>query len=147
MKKRIFVAVLIILLLAGIFFWADAILPETYSTAKKSSEGFLRNNADAMEEIASALLREGKEKSGHYKDHAYAYTAGQDFVAFEMDSQGMLGGQYWSLIYTSDDTGYGKSERYVHEETDGNNIYIAERLDDHWWFLWTDYDGTDRSYK
>ena len=100
-----------------------------------------------MEEIAIDLLSEEKEASGHFKEYYYAYRLDDSFVTFEIDVQGMLGGQYWSLIYTKDGTYCGESEKYLYEESDGNNVIIAEKLDNHWWFYWIDYDGTGRSHQ
>ena len=151
MKKRIIIAaVIIVVLLIGMLFLIKAIIPHNYGTAKKECERFLKKNYDAMEEIAVNCLNEGKESTvyykGRYKEHSYWYEDG--FVRFYIGGQGMLGGQCWDLIYTKDGIFHGESEKYLYEETDGgNNIFRAEKLDEHWWFLWSDYDGTDRSYK
>ncbi len=147
MKKRIAIAAAIILaLLIGMLFLKKEMTPHNYGTAKKECESFLQKNNAVMEEIAVNCFREGEETSGYYKEHHYSYE--NDFVRFYVGSQGMLGGQYWDLIYTKDGVFYGESEKYLYEEAgDGNNIIRAEKLDEHWWFLWSDYDGTDRSYK
>lgn len=59
----------------------------------------------------------------------------------------MLGGQYWELVYTKDGTLWGETDVYFNEEENGNNIVKAERLNGNWWYFWTDYDGTERSFQ
>ena len=49
--------------------------------------------------------------------------------------------------YCIDGTFYCETESYLYKETNGNNIVKAERINEHWWYLWTDYDGTERSYQ
>ena len=98
-----------------------------------------------MEQIAvDSLLT---NNSGDFGDYFYSCYQEEGFVKFDIDSQGFLGGQYWELVYTQDGTFYGETESYTHEETNGNNIVRAEKINEHWWCLWTDYDGTGRSYQ
>ena len=70
----------------------------------------------------------------------------EGFVSFDIDAQGFLGGQYRELVYTKDGTFYYETDSYLYEETNGNNIVRAERINEHWWYLWNDYDGTEGSY-
>ena len=85
--------------------------------------------------------------SGHFKNYYYSCHSEDGSVSFDIDAQGFLGGQYWNLVYTKDGTFYGETESYLYEETNGNNIVRAEKINEHWWYLWTDYDGTERSYQ
>ena len=140
--------ILIALLLCGC-----GINRKDYSSAAKSCRRFLSKNAEEMTSIAEDLLNGDTnvgESSGHYKDHYYSLEEdadGEKYVKFDIDAQGMLGGQYWSLIYCPDGTLYGQSETYYSEETDGNNISRAEKIDGSWWYYWIDYDGTELSQK
>ncbi len=148
MKKRLITAASIVaVLIVGLLCLNSLLAPKTYSTARATCERFLKKNYEDMQEIAVELLRDGEDAWGHYKDRYCGYIPEWNAVKFEIDGQGMLGGQYWDLIYTADGVLFGESEEYFDEESDGNNIYKAERLDEHWWYFWTDYDGTDRSYK
>ena len=125
----------------------NACAAETYSTAKEATEEFLIENREEMEKIAVSLSDDEIENSGHYKDLYYFYDEKNDCTEFEINAQGMLGGQYWGLIYTEDGSYKGENEKYFHQEDGGNNIDIAEKIDGHWWFTWTDYDGTAKSFK
>ena len=98
-----------------------------------------------MEQIAVDSLK--TNNSGDFRDYFYSCYQEEGFVKFDIDAQGFLGGQYWELVYTEDGTLYGESESYLYEETNGNNIVRAEKINEHWWYLWTDYDGTERSYQ
>ncbi|MBP3300456.1 MAG: hypothetical protein J6M34_03010 [Clostridia bacterium] len=149
MKKRIVACVLItaVVLFLGIFLLCRALIPKTYETAKEECVRFLNDNRDEMEEIAVNLLAEERVAFGQFGERAYSYTPADNFVEFEVDGQGMLGGQYWSLIYTKDGSFHGNAETYLWEEPLGNNVYRAEKLTGNWWYLWSDYDGTERSFQ
>ena len=131
----------------GLYFLINSILPKTYSSAKKECEIVLDKYQVQMEEIAVDSLKLGKNVSGEFKEHYFSCYIEEGLVSFDIDAQGFLGGQYWELVYTQDGKFYGETESYLHEETNGNNIVRAEKINEHWWYLWTDYDGTDRSYK
>ena len=150
-KKIVLISLICIMVIAiitvifGVFI--NSILPKTYSSAKKECEKVLDKYQAQMEEIAVDSLKSGKNVSGDFKEYFYSCHFEEGLVKFDIDAQGMLGGQYWELVYTQDGTFYGESESYQYEETSGNNIMRAEKLDEHWWYLWTDYDGTERSYQ
>lgn len=146
-KSIIAIITTILALLVCIFGLFNFFAPETYSSAKDDCESFLENNRGDMEEIANCLLDKKMDIDGYYKERYYSYVLREDYVAFNIDSQGMLGGQYWSLIYTRNGVLYGETEEYLYQETDGNNIVRGERLDEHWWYLWRDYDGTEESFR
>ena len=131
----------------GLYFLINSILPKTYSTAKIECEKILFKYYTEMDEIANDLLKSETVEHGPFNEWFYIYYPEENFVKFELDGQGMLGGQYWDLVYTKDGTYYGEKNMYLYEEADGNNIIKAERIDEHWWYVWTDYDGTERSYK
>ncbi len=150
-KKRITVILIcitvVVIVLAGFYFLLQSILPKTYSSAKKECEKVLEKYQVQMEETASASLYSDKTTFEEFRSYKYDIYKEGGYVKFEIDAQGMLGGQYWELVYTEGGMLYGQTENYLYEERNGNNIIKAERLNEHWWYLWTDYDGTTQSYK
>ena len=122
-------------------------MPKTFSSAKNECVNVLEKHQTEMEQIAVDSLESSKNVSGHFKEYYYSCHIEEGFISFDIDAQGFLGGQYCEFVYTKDGTFYGEADSYLHEETEGNNIVRAEKINEHWWYLWTDYDGTDRSYK
>ena len=123
---------------------------KSYSDARAVCETFLSDNKEEMTGISTGLLTDGQGEtgsSGKYKDRDYSLLRvdGGKYVKFDIGAQGLLGGQYWSLIYCPDETFCGESVRYSSKEPEGNNIIKAERLDGNWWYYWVDYDGTKYS--
>lgn len=150
-RKKIFVFVICLSVVAvltialGIFI--NSIKLKTYSTAKIECEKVLSKYQTEMEEISNGLLKSRNNERGNFNEWFYICYPEENFVKFEFDGQSMLGGQYWDLVYTNDGTFYGETESYLYEETNGNNIVRAEKINEHCWYLWTDYDGTERSYQ
>ncbi len=140
------IAVLAIILIGTVIF-LDLFIPKAYSVAKTESVEILEDNQLKFEECAVASLNGEKDVAGNRIEYTYSAYRDEGYVVFEIDSQGMLGGQYWDLVYTQDGTFYGESEAYLYKETGGNNIIKAERLNEHWWFRWIDYDGDERSFR
>ena len=120
---------------------------KTFTSAKKECESFLSEHRVEMDAIAVAVLMSGGEESGEHQGHDYYSDLQNRTVTFDIDAQGMLGGQYWSLIYSESGVLHGETDIYLYEEDGGNNVVRAERLDDHWWYCWEDYDGRDLSYQ
>ncbi len=118
---------------------------KTYSSAQKKCNRILDKYQAEMEELAIHALTSEEDEYGSFKEYSYCCYREQGFVKFDIDGQGMLGGQYWSLVYTDDGLLYGETEKYDFEEENGNNIIRAEKLNENWWFYWEDYDGTDKS--
>ena len=150
-RKKIFMIssisiVVVAILIIGVSWLLNVIIPKIYSSAKKQCQRVLKKHQAQMEEVAVDALESGKDISGEYLDYYYSCDSDEEYVEFDIDAQGMLGGQYWGLVYTEDGTLWGETEEYLYEEALGNNIMRAERIDEHWWFLWTDYDGTGATY-
>ena len=139
--------IVFVVITVGLYFLINCILPKTYSSAKKECEKVLDKYQIQMEEIAVDSLKSGKSVSGDFKEYYYSCYIEEGLVSFDIDAQGFLGGQYWELVYTEDGTLCGEPESYLYEETYGNNIVRAEKINGHWWYLWMDYDGTDRSFR
>ncbi len=77
------------------------------------------------------------------KAYEIKYDENEEAVNFEIGSQGMLGGQYWRLVYTEKGNYRGETEKYTYYEEGGNNIAFAEKLNENWYFYWIDYDGRE----
>ncbi len=150
-KKNLVISAIFIIVFAvitvGLWLSISSIMPKTYSSAKKECEKILDKHQVQMEETAVDSLKSGKSVSGDFKEYYYSCYIEEGLVSFDIDAQGFLGGQYWELVYTQDGTFYDETESYLQKETNGNNIVRAEKINEHWWYLWTDYDGTQRSYK
>ena len=141
------ICVVVIAIIVGLYAFINSIIPRTYSSARQECKKVLNKYQTEMEQIAVDSLESSKNVSGHFKEYYYSCHIEEGFVSFDIDAQGFLGGQYWELVYTKDGTFYGETESYLHKETNGNNIIRAEKINGHWWYLWTDYDGTERSYQ
>lgn len=150
-KKIVVISAICVLVFAvitiGIYFFINAIMPKTFRSAKNECVKVLDNHQIEMEQIAVDSLQSNENVSGHFKEYYYSCHIEDSFVTFDIDAQGFLGGQYWELVYTEDGTFYGETQSYLYVETNGNNIVRAEKINERWWYLWTDYDGTERSYQ
>lgn len=148
--KGIIISILALAVIAGtilgVLRLVDALKKETYSSAKIECEKFLKKYRVDLERIAQDTLSADIDFSDEYKGHSYHKDVQTGCVQFRMDSQGMLGGQYWYLVYTGDGTYYGQTDEYF-EKWDSNNVTKAEHLEGNWWFLWQDYDDTDLTYE
>lgn len=150
-KKLIFISIICVAVITfatvGLGFFIDSIIPKTYSSAKKECEKILNKYQVQMEEIAVNSLKSSRNVSGNFKEYFYSSYKKDGYVKFDISEQGMLGGQYWDLVYTADGTFNGETKSFLYKQTSGNDIIRAEKINEHWWYLWTDYDGTKRSYK
>ncbi|MBR7133317.1 MAG: hypothetical protein IKD04_07265 [Clostridia bacterium] len=116
----------------------------TYQSAKDFSEAFLKHNQKELECIAQDILKDKQTSISEYKiAYEIKYDEHEEAVNFEIGSQGMLGGQYWRLVYTEKGNYRGKTEKYTYYEEDGNNIAFAEKINENWYFYWIDYDGRE----
>ena len=121
--------------------------PMSYSSAKSRCTYILNTHQDDMESISLKLLEGAYDEttSVKYNDYPCFLYLEDEFVKFEIDGQGFLGGQYWELRYCKNGTLYGEEKTYTNK--DGNDIIRAEKITDNWWFYWIDYDGTELSSK
>ena len=142
----------IIVLIGGFFILKIMLQPETYTSAKSDCVKVLNKNRAELDEFAKKLLAETPQSlAGEYPKTPYTsfknyncHVTNHHDAVFNIGSQGMLGGQYWSLMYTADGTYRGQAETY-YEIWDDNNIIKAEHIYGNWWYLWEDYDATERS--
>ena len=160
MKKRLIFS-LIILFIISLILTISIILvcininkEYNYESAKKEAITFLNKNADNIQKLAEELLDEKSNEIRKYKEIEYKYyeeevyfdtLVGKEQVRFEINAQGMLGGQYWGLIYSRNDDLLNDKIKYVYNENErtgkGNNIFIREKIKDRWYFFYDDWDG------
>lgn len=120
-----------------------------YNSAKRESINFLNDNKLELEEIFDEIiLNSSNGKDGKYKEKFYIYYIdfdNQKYIKLDIDSQGMLGGQYWGIIYCPSDDLLGNDNIKIYDEntetSDGNNIFIKEKVKDKWYFYYENYDG------
>ena len=137
--------VLLMIVFAVCLAFASCFGENTYSSAKEECRQILEKHQVQMEDLALNSLDSKVDQYGYFNKYYYGCHQDQDFVKFDIDGQGTLGGQYWSLVYTDNGLLYDEEEAYYFEEDDGNNIIRAEKIEGNWWFYWEDYDGTDKS--
>ena len=152
------VAVFIILFLGYCFLnllWEKDFNKFNYDSAKKETTQYLKENRKELESIANELYKSKSSKKRPYKYIRYSsycdYTEydssleKSEYVQFDMDAQGFLGGQYYGLIYSKDKNIYDGKELFIYDENkktdDGNNIFIREKISDNWYYYYDDYDG------
>ena len=142
--KKFRIGILLLLLTAvtvGFLFLRESRKPKTFSSAEAICVKVLEKHRQEMEALAS------EKGSGTFRDFSYHSDPQGKCVSFSIGGQGMLGGQYWDLVYTADGTYNGETESYLFEEPEGNNICRAKRITGNWWYCWMDYDGTEKSWK
>ena len=117
-----------------------------YSNFKKEVIDFLNSNEDELIVISKNAINT-KDKAVHTfknKEYYYSIKDNKEIVTISINSQGMLGGQYWDLIYCEGDYLNGKTIDIYdeHKETGkGNNIFVVEKIKDNWFFSYQDWDG------
>lgn len=139
-------------LVGGFFILRTSLKPNTYSTAETACIKVLDKHRAELDKFAAKLLAETPpSQAGEYPNSAYdtfkqysCHVTNRHEAVFSVDSQGMLGGQYWSLVYTDNGLYRGETETYF-EVWDGNNIIKAKHIDGNWWYLWEDYDASEYS--
>lgn len=118
-----------------------------YKKAKNECISFLNENLEELTSIVEERISSKLDKYEKYKDTSYDYHKdylSREYIQFDIGAQGMLGGQYWGIIYSLDDLLEGKDiEIYDEKEYtgEGNNIFIKEKIKDNWYFYYNDFDG------
>lgn len=135
----------IILTIHAAFRFVELFERETYSSAKKECVEYLEKNRSLLEDVVLAVLQDGLEEHGDSRFN-YSVDLEKGLVKFSVDAQGMLGGQYWDLVYTRSGLYENQSESY-YSLFDERIVTKGEKLDDHWWYIWRDYDRTELSEK
>ena len=154
MKKRliIYIVSVIVILLLGIVTLTILTSKSNfdYETAKTKAEKYLNKNEKQLTQLVNELYESKTSRKDSTKGISYAsYENSDDFdfknkteyIKIELDSQGMLGGQYYGLIYTKE----SKENLFIYDEKEetkqGNNVFIRQKIKDNWYFYYEDYDG------
>lgn len=116
-----------------------------FDKAKKDAINFLNNNITELQSISNEILESKNSKKYKNKIYTnYKNSGEKEYIQFDIDSQGMLGGQYWGIIYSPNDDLLGEETRFIYNEQEetgkGNNIFIKEKIKDNWYFYYDDYD-------
>ena len=117
--------------------------------AKKETIKFLEKNIKELEEISKELiLSKDTEWKKHDKlQYGYGYkdSNNKEYIQFDLDAQGFLGGQYWGLQYSPNDDYLDGANIKIYDEKErtgkGNDIFIIEKIKENWYFYYEDYDG------
>lgn len=133
-----------LLLMISVCSFAGCAREKGYAEVKDAAVKYLQQYQTELEETALAIIDGAAIPDELLDGVSYiSYDAQNGYVFFGLDAQGAIGGQYWSLIYAPDGTYMGQSQTYLYFEEDGNNVQIAENVQDLWFFLWEDYDGQE----
>lgn len=156
MKKKIINTFLIqfLIIIVGLFLiklainksWEKEFNRFNYDKALKTTTKFLNENENELKTIVDKLYESKSliqkplkniENSSYEYDKYFDYKNEIEYIKFDIDAQGMLGGQYYGLIYLKENN----EELIIYDEKYGNNIFIREKLKDNWYFYYDDYDG------
>lgn len=159
--KRIIILLLITLLiivLCGYIFLQKGYKTKfekfDYDSGKHEVIKYLENNRSELENIANELYKSKSSKKRPYKNIRYgSYENSVEFpslkkseyIQFDMDNQGFLGGQDYGIIYSKNENIYNGKNLFIYDENketgEGNNIFIREKIFDNWFFYYNDWDG------
>lgn len=149
MKKRILIFIgLVIVIIFTFLITLRFFNNNNYEHTKKESIRFLNSNINDLQNIADEMILNKSKESKNYKKISYRYYKDlnyKEYIQFDIDAQGMLGGQYWGIIYCPKDDLLNGNSIEIYDESKqsekGNNIFIKEKVKDKWYFYYDDYDG------
>lgn len=151
MKKKLlntFIAILLIVTGVTLFIIISNVNRDDYQNAKNNSIKFLNNNIYELEKLSDEAITSKNYNEKEFKNVSYSYEKNSDnieYVQFDINSKGMLGGRYWGIIYSPDDDFLDNETIQIYDENQetgkGNNIFIKERIRNNWYFYYDDYDG------
>ena len=121
-----------------------------YESAKEAAIKYLNENQSSLEKIVVDLYEKkssikdpynGIQYASYYNSKDFNFKFDTEYIEFELDSQGGLGGQNYGLIYSNDLSNdliiYDESE----QRKNGNNIFIRQKIKGNWYFYYDDWDG------
>ena len=117
-----------------------------YNKSKKITIKYLNKNEEELKKIVDELYESKSSIENPLEDIRYAeycyddnlnFKRKEEYIKFDIDAQGMLGGQYYGLIYSKNNY----DELLKNKEIGGNNIFIRQKIKDNWYFYYDDYDG------
>ena len=153
--KRYFIMFIIVLIISLLpVFLKKGSGKFNYASAKNNAIEYLNDNEKELIQIANSLYENKTFKKNPLKNIDYAsYVHDEDFdfknkkeyIKYDLDSQGMLGGQYYGLIYSIDKDILDSNKLIIYDEKketgEGNNIFIRQKIKDNWFFYYNDFDG------
>lgn len=121
-----------------------------YVSAKTNSIKYLNKNEEQLKELVDELYESKSSKEDPYKEISYAsychrndldFEDKKEYIIISLDTQGILGGQYYGLIY-SEETVEDLIVYDEYKETgNGNNKFIRQKIRGNWYFYYDDFDG------
>ena len=120
-----------------------------YDKALKTTTKFLNENENELKTIVDKLYESKSliqnplkniENSSYEYDKYFDYKNEIEYIKFDIDAQGITGGQSYGIIYSKDNN----EDLIIYDEIErktGNNIFIRKRIKDNWYFYYDDYDG------
>lgn len=117
-----------------------------YDKAKKTTIKYLNKNEEQLKTIVDELSEnkssienpiENIKDAGYHNSSNFNFKNNEEYIKFNIDAQGMIGGQYYGLIYSKNN----EEELIKNQDLHGNNIFIRQKIKDNWYFYYDDYDG------
>ncbi len=126
-----------------------------YREARETIISQFEKNRDAFNDVAEQAIRQGSatDLSVRKVDTVYLTERnGHTVVTFLIGSQGLMtGGQSWGLYFSKEDEPVNLWEDtlvsaqdpqcYYWQSEDGRHFYATEKIADHWYVYYEDYDG------
>ena len=146
MKKNICILSIVIIILGILTYTTYNIFfkEEDYFSSKKSWIKYLNSNIAELEDLfnqSEYISKESYLKLDDGKSYIVKLGKNGKYVELDIGAQGMLGGQYWGLIYCTTDYLDGENIEIKGNAGEGNNVFITEKIKDNWYFYYDDYDG------
>ena len=121
-----------------------------YNSAKQITVEYLNKNEKNLNKVVNELYENKNSKNNPLKNIGFAsydylsdfnFKEKTEYIIFNFDGQGALGGQYYGLIYSfSEDQDLIIYDEYK-EKNNGNNIFVRQKIKDNWYFYYDDFDG------
>ena len=152
----VLIPTIIILLLSGFLdtIWKLDYGKFDYNSSIISATEYLNKNEEELLKIANELYDNKSSKKYPYKGIIYsAYESNpeisnwneKNYIKFDLDAQGALGGQYYGLIYSTESNFFDNQKLIIYDElketNKGNNIFIRKKIKENWYFYYNDWDG------
>jgi len=126
-----------------------------YREARKTIVSQFEKNRDAFDDVAEQAIRQGSADGLSVKRVDTVHLTernGHTVVTFLIGSQGLMtGGQNWGLYYSKEDVPVNLWEDtllsaqdphcYYWQSEDQRHFYATEKIADHWYVYYEDYDG------
>lgn len=159
-KSRIILLILFIsIFLLSLIFLLEALMWNNnynkfnYNSAKENATNYLNKNERKLIKLSNELYKNKSYKEKPYKGVYYVSYEEEpeiscwneyNYIIFRLDAQGMLGGQYYGLIYSKEKNIFDRKKLIIYDEYnetgEGNNIFIRQKIKDNWYFYYNDWD-------